>query len=61
MIHKSSVTLKLIKYSDTILLHKAVNPNPTWRFMGSYKWGDKSPDIGYKSSYPTYNPIYTYP
>ena len=22
-------------------------PNPTWRFMGSYKWGCKSPNMGY--------------
>ena len=35
----------------------------TWRFMGSYKQGYKSPppDMGYKYSYPTYNPTYNYP
>ena len=33
----------------------------TWRFMGSYKWGYKSPNMGYKYSYPTYNPTYNYP
>ena len=33
----------------------------TWRFMGSYKWGYKSPNMGYKYSYPTYNPTYSYP
>ena len=27
----------------------------TWRFMGSYKWGYKPPNMGYKCSYPTYN------
>ena len=31
---------------------------PTWRFMGSYKWGYKSPNM---YSYPTYNPVYNYP
>ena len=25
----------------------------TWRFMGSYMWGYKSPNTGYKHSYPT--------
>ena len=30
----------------------------TWRFMGSYKWGYKSPNMGYNYSYPTYNPSY---
>ena len=25
--------------------------------MGSYKWGYKSPNMGYKYSYPTSNPI----
>ena len=29
--------------------------------MGSYKWGYKSPNMTYKYSYPTYNPIYNYP
>ena len=33
----------------------------TWRFMGSYKWGYKSPNMGYTYSYPTYNPTYNYP
>ena len=33
----------------------------TWRFMGTYKWGCKSPNTGYKYSYPTYNPTYNYP
>ena len=28
----------------------------TWRFMGSYKWGYKSRNMGYNYSYPTYNP-----
>ena len=32
----------------------------TWRFMGSYKWGYKSPNMGYNYSYPTYNSTYTY-
>ena len=27
----------------------------TWRFMGSYKWGEKSPYMAYN------NPIYSYP
>ena len=27
----------------------------TWRFMGSYKWGYKSPNVGYNYSYLTYN------
>ena len=30
-------------------------------FMGSYKWGYKSPNMGYKYSYPTCNPTYNYP
>ena len=29
-----------------------------WRFMGSEKWGYKSPNMGCKYSYPTYNPAY---
>ena len=29
--------------------------------MGSYKWGYKSPIMGYKYSYPTYDPTYNYP
>ena len=28
----------------------------TWRFMGGYKWSYKSPNMGFKYSYPTYNP-----
>ena len=31
----------------------------TWGFMGSYKWGYKSPTIGYENGYPTYNPLIT--
>ena len=27
--------------------------HPTWRFRGSYKWGHKSLNMGYKYSYPT--------
>ena len=27
----------------------------TWRFMGSYMWGYKSPNMGYNYSYPTYD------
>ena len=27
-----------------------------WRFVGSYKWGYKSPNMSYKYSSPTYNP-----
>ena len=30
----------------------------SWRFRCSYKWGYKSPNTGYKYSYPTYNPSY---
>ena len=29
--------------------------------MGSYKWGYKSPNLGYNYSYPTYNLTYNYP
>ena len=29
--------------------------------MGSYKWGYKSPNMGCKCSYPTYNLTYNYP
>ena len=29
--------------------------------MGSYKWGYKSPNIGYKYSDPTSDPTYSYP
>ena len=28
----------------------------TWRFMGSYKWGYKSPNIGFNHSCPFYKP-----
>ena len=31
----------------------------TWRFMGSYKWGYKSPNMGYNYGYPNYNPLIT--
>ena len=46
--------------------HRACETEPvegfaTWRFMGSYKWGYKSPNIGYNQSYPTYNPTNNYP
>ena len=34
---------------------------PTWRFMGSYKWGYKSTNMGDSSSYPTYSPTNNYP
>ena len=27
--------------------------------MGSYKWSCKSPNMGYRYSYPTYNPLRT--
>ena len=33
----------------------------TWRFMGGYQWSYKSSNMGYKYSYPTYNPTYNYP
>ena len=33
----------------------------TWRFMGSYKWSYKSPNMGSKYSYPTYKSTYNYP
>ena len=39
----------------------APHANPTWRFMGSYKYGYKSPNRAYNYSYPTYNPTYNYP
>ena len=44
-------------------LHKILYTpvNPTWRFMGGYKWGYKSLNMGCKYSYPTYNPTYDYP
>ena len=29
--------------------------------MGSYKWGYKSSNMGYKYGYPTYIPTYNYP
>ena len=29
----------------------------TWRLMGSYKWGYKSPNLGYNSSCPTYGDL----
>ena len=41
--------------------NQPVEACPTWRFMGSYKRGYKSPNIGYRYSYPTYNPIHSYP
>ena len=33
----------------------------TCSFMGRYKWGCKSPNLGYNQSYPAYNPTYSYP
>ena len=39
----------------TVTIHYCV----AFRFMGSYNWGYKSPDMAYKCSYPTYNPTYT--
>ena len=33
----------------------------TRRFMGSYKWSYKSPNMGYKYSCPTYNPTQNKP
>ena len=33
----------------------------TWRLMDSHKWGFKSPNMGYKHSYPTYHPTYNDP
>ena len=33
----------------------------TWRFRGRHKQGQKFPDMGYKYSSPTYNPISNYP
>ena len=30
----------------------------TWRFMGSYKYGYKPPNMSYNYSYLTYNPTY---
>ena len=33
----------------------------TWRFMGSYKWGYKPPNKGFRYSYLTYNRTYNYP
>ena len=29
-----------------------VGESDTWRFMGSYKWGFKSPNMGYNHKYP---------
>ena len=29
--------------------------------MGSYKWGYKSLNMGYKYTYPTYSSTYNYP
>ena len=35
---------------------------PTWRLVGSSTWGyNKSPNMGYRSRYPHYNPIHNYP
>ena len=42
-------------------IHQALVLLLAWRFMGSYKWVYKSPNMGYKYSYPTYNPTYYYP
>ena len=33
---------------------------PTGLHTCGYKWGYKSPNMGYKYSYPTYNPTYNY-
>ena len=35
--------------------------SPTWRFMGSYKYGYKSLIMGFNYRYLTYNPTYNYP
>ena len=40
---------------------KAPGLGITWRFVGSYKLGYKSPNMGYKYSYPTHSPSYNYP
>ena len=34
---------------------------PSWRFMGSYKWGYKPSNRRSNYSYPTYNLTYIYP
>ena len=38
-----------------------VSQDLTWRFMGSYKWAYKSPNMGYQYSYSAYIPTYNYP
>ena len=35
--------------------------HPAWRFMGSYKWGYKSPNYTYNPTLGTYNPTCNYP
>ena len=44
-----------------ILLQPETPTSTTWRFRGSYKWGYKSPSMGFKYSSPAYNPTYNYP
>ena len=43
---------KLLPLADVPYVLRAMGRVPqNWRFMGSYKWGYKSPDMGYTYSY----------
>ena len=47
--------------SDRLAENSTVAASPTWRFVGSFKWGYKSPTMGYNYGCPTYNRTYNYP
>ena len=54
--------MPLRKISVTIAVISIMSmASSTWRFTGSYRWVCKSPNTGYKYSYPAYNPTYIYP
>ena len=44
-------------FQDFMRGQASFTAKPAWRFTGSYKWGYKSPNMGYNYSYPTYNPL----
>ena len=59
----SGIMLGYPFFSETRILyggHRSL-PRHTWRFMGSYKWSYKSPNMSYNYSCLTYNPTYNCP
>ena len=45
---------EIVRPESTELNPPQKTHNTTWRFMGSYKWGYTSLNMGYNYSYPTY-------